>query len=75
MPLIWIKSVRASGVMTNRKLAYIVRDQKPLVLGFNETASRLMWERRTGSVLIVDTEERSSLLNQYLSSMAATAHG
>ena len=64
--------------MTDRKLAYIIRDQKPLVLGFNETvqhASRLMWERRAGSVLIVDTEERSSLLNQYLSPMAATAHG
>ena len=74
--MIWIKSVRASGVMTDRKLAYIIRDQNPLVLGFNETvASRLMWERRAGSVLIVDNEERSSLLNQYLSSMAATAHG
>ena len=47
--------------MTNRKLAYIVKDQKPLVLGLNETvqhACRLMWERRAGSVLIVDTEER-----------------
>jgi CBS domain-containing protein len=47
--------------MTNRKLAYIVKDQKPLVLGLNETvqhACRLMGERRAGSVLIVDTEER-----------------
>ena len=47
--------------MTNRKLAYIVKDQKPLVLGLNETvqqACRLMWQRRSGSVLIVDTEER-----------------
>ena len=47
--------------MTNRKLAYIVKDQKPLVLGLNETvqhACRLMWERRAGSVLIVDTEKR-----------------
>ena len=47
--------------MTNRKLAYIVKDQKPLVLGLNETvqhACRLMWERRSGSVLIVDSEER-----------------
>ena len=49
--------------MTNRKLAYIVKDQKPLVLGLNETvqhACRLMWERRAGSVLIVDTENRLS---------------
>jgi CBS domain-containing protein len=46
--------------MTNRKLAYIVKDQKPLVVGLNETvqhACRLMGERRAGSVLIVDTEE------------------
>ena len=49
--------------MTNRKLAYIVKDQTPLVLGLNETvqhACRLMWERRAGSVLIVDTDERLS---------------
>ena len=49
--------------MTNRKLAYIVKDQKPLVLGLNETvqhACRLMWERSAGSVLIVDTENRLS---------------
>ena len=49
--------------MTNRKLAYIVKDQKPLVLALNETvqhACRLMWERRAGSVLIVDTENRLS---------------
>jgi CBS domain-containing protein len=46
--------------MTNRKLAYIVKYQKPLLLGLNETvqhACRLMWEQRTGSVLIVDTEQ------------------
>ena len=46
--------------MTNRKLAYIVKDQKPLVLGLNETvqqACRLMWQRRSGSVLIVDSKE------------------
>ena len=46
--------------MTNRKLAYIIKDQKPLVLGLNETvqhACRLMWQRRSGSVLIVDSKE------------------
>ncbi len=49
--------------MTNRKLAYIVKDQKPVVLGFNDRvqhACQLMWERRAGSVLIVDAEERLS---------------
>jgi CBS domain-containing protein len=49
--------------MTNRKLAYIVKDQKPLVLAFNETvqhACRLMSERRAGSVLVVDAEIRLS---------------
>jgi CBS domain-containing protein len=45
--------------MTNRKLAYIVKDQTPLVVALNETvqhACRLMWERRAGSVLVIDTE-------------------
>src|SRR4051794_11854512 len=49
--------------MTNRKLAYIVKDQKPLLLALNKTvkhACRLMWDRRAGSVLIVDPEERLS---------------
>ena len=42
--------------MTNRKLAYIVKDQKPLVLAETETvgaACRLMCERGAGSVLVV----------------------
>lgn len=47
--------------MTNRKLVDIVRDQKPLVLAERETvqqACRRMWERRTGSVLVVDDQRR-----------------
>ena len=47
--------------MTNRKLAYIVKDQKPLVLAADATvqhACRSMWERRTGSVLVVDSQQR-----------------
>ena len=47
--------------MTNRKLAYIVKDQKPLVLAADETvqhACRSMWERKTGSVLVVDSQQR-----------------
>ena len=41
--------------MTN--LAYIVKDQKPLVLATRETvqqACRCMWERRAGLVLVTD---------------------
>ena len=47
--------------MTNRKLADIVKDQKLLVLAECETvqqACRCMWERHTGSVLIVDDQQR-----------------
>jgi CBS domain-containing protein len=49
--------------MTNRELAYIVKDQKPLVLAGGETvrnACRCMWERRSGSVLVVDKRQRLS---------------
>ena len=49
--------------MTNRKVAYIIKDQKPVVLRKDVTvaeACRLMWERRAGSVLVVDS--KASLL-------------
>jgi len=49
--------------MTNRKLAYIVKDQKPLVLATRETvqqACRCMWERHAGSVLVTDDQQRLS---------------
>lgn len=49
--------------MTNRKVAYIIKDQKPVVLSNDVTvaeACRLMWERRAGSVLVVDS--KASLL-------------
>ena len=49
--------------MTNRKLAYIVKDQKPLVLAVNETvqhACRCMRERRAGSVLVIDDQQHWS---------------
>ena len=49
--------------MTNRKLAYIVKDQKPLVLAAHETvqhACRCMRERRAGSVLVIDDQQRLS---------------
>ena len=49
--------------MTNRKIAYIVKDQKPLVLTAHETvqhACRCMRERRAGSVLVIDEQQRLS---------------
>jgi CBS domain-containing protein len=47
--------------MTNRQLAYIVKDQRPLVLPVDEAVRRAcgrMWQRRSGSVLVVDTRQR-----------------
>ena len=47
--------------MTNRKVAYIVKDHKPFVLTAHETvqhACLCMRERRAGSVLV--TDERSA---------------
>jgi len=47
--------------MTNRKLAYIIKDQKPLVLSASETvqqACRHMRERRVGSALVIDDQRR-----------------
>ena len=46
--------------MTNRKIAYVVKDQKPLVLAVDETVQQAcwrMWERRTGSALVVDDRQ------------------
>jgi CBS domain-containing protein len=46
--------------MTNRELSYIVKDQKPLVLSGDENvrqACRCMWERRSGSVLVIDRRQ------------------
>src|SRR5262245_22866272 len=47
--------------MTNRKLEYIVKDQRPLTLSAHETvqhACRCMRERNAGSVLVVDEHQR-----------------
>jgi CBS domain-containing protein len=47
--------------MTNRVLHNIVKDQDPLVLSTDDTvmqACRSMWERRSGSVLVVDEGKR-----------------
>ena len=49
--------------MSNRELAYIVKDQKPLVLSCDETvrvACRWMWERWSGSVLVVGRQQHLS---------------
>ena len=47
--------------MTNRKLAAIVKDQTPLLLAEHETVQQAccrMWERSSGSVLVVDDQRR-----------------
>ena len=47
--------------MTNRTLAYIVKDQNPLVMLAAETvqsACKSMCERRAGSVLVIDAHQR-----------------
>ena len=47
--------------MTNRKLAYIVKDQKPLVLAAHESVQHAcgsMRERNAGSVLVIDDQQR-----------------
>lgn len=47
--------------MTNRKLALIVKNQRPVMLAGSETvqtAARLMWETCVGSVLVVDETQR-----------------
>ncbi len=46
--------------MINRRLAYIVKDQKPLVMAEAETvqnACKAMRERHAGSVLVVDERQ------------------
>ena len=45
--------------MTNRKLAWIVKDQNPLTMASSETvqnACRRMKERRVGAVLVVEND-------------------
>jgi CBS domain-containing protein len=47
--------------MVNRKLADIIKGQKLVALAERETvqeACRYMWERRTGSVLVLDDQQR-----------------
>jgi CBS domain-containing protein len=47
--------------MVNRVLGTIVKDQRPLVLGLNETIQKAcseMWQRHVGSILVVDAQNR-----------------
>ena len=47
--------------MQDRKVSYIVRDQKPVILPERETvrqACRRMWRRRVGAVLVCATGQR-----------------
>ena len=57
----WGRVDKSAGMTTYREVSSIVEDQKPLVLAADETvqhACRSMWERRTGSVLVVDSQQR-----------------
>jgi CBS domain-containing protein len=52
---------KAGEAMINRKLADIVKGQKLVALAERETvqeACRYMWEHRTGSVLVLDDQQR-----------------
>ncbi len=47
--------------MTGRTLAYIIKDQRPLIMEQHEKvqeACREMWKRRCGSVLVIDEAQR-----------------
>lgn len=47
--------------MTNRSLAFIVKEQNPLMLPAHETvqhACQRMWERHVGAVLVTDDQHR-----------------
>ena len=49
--------------MTNRTIADIIKEQKPVVLAAHETVQKAcgcMCERRAGSVLVVDDQQRLS---------------
>jgi CBS domain-containing protein len=64
--------------MTYRKLAYILKDQDPLVLGAHETvqlACQCMKERRAGSVLVVDEKQRLSGIFTGRDAVRALAEG
>ncbi|MGH8620047.1 MAG: CBS domain-containing protein [Burkholderiales bacterium] len=61
--------------MTNRSLAYIVKDQNPLVMTASETmqnACRRMAERRVGAVLVADDQQR--LIGIFTGRDAVCAH-
>ena len=61
--------------MTNRKLAWIVREQNPLTMTAGETvqnACRRMKERRVGAVLVVDDQQR--LIGIFTGRDAVCAH-
>src|SRR4030095_1068039 len=64
--------------MTYRRLAYILKDQDPLVLGAHETvqlACQCMKERRAGSVLVLDEQQRLSGIFTGRDAVRALAEG
>jgi CBS domain-containing protein len=57
----WDGFYKATGITTNRQIASIVKSQKPLVFAADETVQRAcqtMSESRSGSVLVVDMQQR-----------------
>jgi CBS domain-containing protein len=57
----WDGIYKATGMSANREIASIIKNQKPLVLAADETVQRAcqsMSERRCGSVLVVDNQQR-----------------
>jgi|LNFM01.1.fsa_nt_gb CBS domain-containing protein len=64
--------------MTNRKLSLIVKDQAPLTMQATATlqeASRRMWDKCVGSVLIVDEQDALIGIFTGRDAVKALAHG
>jgi len=64
--------------MTNRQLAYIVKDQKPVIVAVSDTlqhACQCICERRVGSVLVTDDQQRLRGIFTGRDAVRALAHG
>jgi|SRR5512134_310539 len=64
--------------MTNRRLAFIVKEQDPLTLTVHETvqhACQRMWERRVGAVLVTDEQHHLVGIFTGRDAVRALAHG
>lgn len=64
--------------MTNRSIAFIVKDQNPLIMTANQTvqdACQRMTERRVGAVLVTDRKRRLSGIFTGRDAVRALAEG